>query len=1393
MKDKLFIKDVLHELRSEKIRTWFDLGLFLDRIKERNTGPHSFKKEDNLHEYLNDLEDHGVAFLTFHYSIDGVSVEIQKYAELIKRNIPGADIHFITGIFKPEAEKLIPDFAIKYEIEELQGFDDWKLYDKFYFTRLERGSSEYNALITAFWEESLYIIEKLGDYFLEKNIKLLYLVNVASNPGNVSLTLACVLLSEYFGLPVININHDFYWEGGSRKGFLAGKNSKKGPRDFFFSNSHLGEFFSIIELLFPWESPVWIHVNINRRQSDYLIRKKGMNPAGIMEIGTAVDTDIYHNIDKRKKINAFFQLEKILSRYSEQLIVYSVEDVINSHLVDPINSMPILIGNRTRALNKFVAENIIFLQPTRIISRKRIETGFGLLLKILENKGFRERLRKTKNLKITLLVTGPVAAGHYLYFVKIIKRFQKLLESTDEILREKIFLAFLFSEMDKGNFKQRFQSPAGIPELYNIASLVLLPSKTEGRGLPIIESTACGTPIFVRKYSPRNVYEEVIGYHLEEINRLKVIEYDGKSIKKKSANAIIERVLFPHKFTEEINHNRKAVLRRFSLEALNNNLQEILFRLAYQMNQGQEERLTVIKSVQKYRNSFHPDDKNLRAILNTENRQYLAGYGKLSFMIYLKSLIDPSYFRIEQMEFKGRIFKFALEILKKDPEEMHVPLYKRLEFFNTIEQLFNYREGNLKLRHDHSMSYRHRNNYYYPYQDYTMQELTGLINILYFEIIEPTVNNRVKETPHFFTDWNLALLQLTGSTYLSIDNRKELIKKLQENLPVAYFPGEYLMHELELFVLQPLRSRLKMGIEEVLTTKILHDNRHNLSKIYVFTQEKNLGNQLNLKETEEYILNGRNEELKLLYRYELIKLVPTEQWTVGIHFEQLGKKALKTLRKIKNLNGFLITNRRNAILMTDIVDLDRFHIGKARSELAAKMLGIPWKSGYIQYAPAGLRTVISYPVPVQRTKDFDRVLRSRAFKELKEKMGERALLDELRKEAERNSSPVQHVIEKLSINKAQNNQAPVKYSFISGVYEDGHPYNGVVANLDMQKEKWEFLVESVSNRPRKVTSFVRKYANELKKDIPIAWNGGYILNAELVGKLGISESFIGSPLGLIISKGKILSLPLFNKAALIFFKDGRIDIKRVTAENGFRIVTGNNTFLTGIQNYNLKKPEGELCFYDLLYNEDQILNKGRVIVRLAGNKVKDIIRGSVKEKVNIIPVGITLSFSEESFPDHLKTGDELLIYSDEFSEIRHAVEAGPMLLDRGENCLNMEIEGWKHPNSIRTQAARLDFTDMRGPKIAAGIDIQGNLSLLAVNGRIRESVGATHDNMASILKEQGIIKAMGFDPGGSSTLVINGKERNISPYNKAYEENVYTLPPEPRSVSNAIMGYIKED
>lgn len=1381
------VNEMMGILRNEKVDTWFDLGIYIDRFRENNPMPVlSFSGTEK--EFEHNLQQGGIAFITFSYSIDGVTIEVEKYAKTFYSRFRGITIHYVAGKIYPESHKLIDDETRTYEIPEIAGFDNWPLYKEFFFTRLERGSTQYNELIRKFWDEILLISEKLGNYVEQNNIRLLYVINALSNPGNVSLAVALVFVSEFLGIPVINNNHDFYWEGGNRKIDIKEKGLKHGPRDVFFTNDHLGEVFSIIEVFFPWESRTWINVNINKEQSKHLISINGHNPANVTEIGTSVDTSEYVNISKRGKINAFYQFEKILARYRETLVGYSVNDVLRNNLVNKDNPRPILTGTKTRTIKNFMNENIIFLQPTRIIQRKRIELGFKLIRRMFKNKHFIKRLKSTPNLKLTLIVTGPIALGQFDYFKKLIKRFSQLLDILDGQLRDRVYMAFLFSELDRESFKERFKDPVGIPELYNIASLVLLPSKTEGRGLPIIEASACGTPIFCRRYYPEKVYSEVIGEHLPDGDRLKVIEFDGKKITSKHTSEIIDHVMFPHRFTDEIIHNKLAVEKRFSLDTLRICIDDICHRIWLQLHKNDGIMRIVKQATDEYSEMISFSNSDTSAILKTGNRQYLPGFGRLAFMTNLKSLIDPSAFRMEEQMMKGFIFHFALQLVK-DNDFFAKKSYKDINrFFNAVHSIFHYKKGEVKIRHDHSFAYRHRNNNFYPYQEFTLQELTGLVNLLFYKILEPDVIHTIDEISHFFTDWNLALAQLTSSALLAIDDRKELITKMQANIPIGVFPGDYSKYVLEFFALQAVRSRLNLKIETELTNEILKRSDHSPAPVYVFAPNRAIGKWPDKKSIIDYILNGNEKELRLLYNNGILKVVESNQLCVGLHFPQMGEEALRALADIHKHNGFIISNRDFAGDMSDIADIDRFHIGKATHPMTAAMLGIPGDSGYIQYVPAGIRPTIAYPVPVQRANDFSSALKGKLFAGLSEKLGRGNLLNIIKKESEEKGSPVDFILENLTNNK-KNRDKDVFYDHVSGIYPDGLPWNGVYAKVNSGSEKWIFKT-LISEKTKKVTAFVSDYALKNKIKPQIAWNGGYILNPELVGKLGLPESYIGSPLGLVVNEGEVKCPPLFNKPALFVDKNGIPDIGRNNCSRGLTISGGDSVIkLTGEQ-YNTIDTLGIPVYYDLLFKQGMIDARDRVIVRLAGNMIKEVIHPGKHKIVKLIPVGLTLSFPEKSFPgDFNKQGRSVKIEIHGARQCQHAVEAGPLLVYNGKVSIDMETEGWKHENSIKTQAARLDYTDMRGPKIAAGIDAEGNLLVLVINGRIRESVGATHADMAEIMLKLGAEKAMGFDPGGSSTLVVNGKTLNISPYNRNYEKNIYSMPPEPRAVSNAVIGY----
>jgi len=703
MKNKPTTTDFKNYLDSQKINTWFDLGLFTDKFKEDK--PNKFKNsEKDFGSFKENLSNKGLAFVSFYYSIDGVTIEVEKYVKIFKKLLNNIQIHYVAGKIYPKAEQLIDKDAKLFTLDNANGFDDWNLYENFFLTKFERGSEVYNKTIILFWKQVKQIASDFAAYIEKNDIGLLYLLNICSNPGNVSLCMATVLVSEFFGIPVVNNCHDYYWEGGNSEFDKKSMNLPEGPRDFFFKNSHVGEFFSQIEMLYPWESPLWFTLNINRKQTEHVINIKGHNPANVDEIGTAVDTEDYSNISKIKKYNTLKHFEKIFGRRSNRLVAYSVDGVIESELVDLSNPSPILIGHKTKVFKNFIDENIILLQPTRIVSRKRIEVGFRLINKLFSNDKFLKKFYESPKLKLTLLVTGPIPPGQGEYFEKLILRFQELLKSLPIEKAERIHLGFMFSEFDNQTFRDKFKDPIGIPELFNVASLILLPSKTEGRGLPIIESTASGIPIFCRRYFPENVYSEVIGEHLTETERLKVIEYDGKKIRSSHVEAITERIFFPHKYISEIQHNKKVVKKRFSLDSLSKNIEDIIYKLHLQLIDRTSLENDVKQTFKVY-GKFNKESENLLTdLVDTKNRYFMQGYGKLAFMLYLKSLIDPSYFRIEQQRLRGRAMEFAKNLIAEDLLNGNVNKEKIHKFYNAVDTIFTYKDGEEAIRHDHSFA-----------------------------------------------------------------------------------------------------------------------------------------------------------------------------------------------------------------------------------------------------------------------------------------------------------------------------------------------------------------------------------------------------------------------------------------------------------------------------------------------------------------------------------------------------------------------------------------------------------------------------------------------------------------------------------------------------------------
>ncbi|MHC4513174.1 MAG: phosphodiester glycosidase family protein [Planctomycetota bacterium] len=1373
---------MISDLRAENVETWFDLGLLIDRLREDRQAHTAVEGE--FAEFKRRVA-RGIAFMTFGYGVDGVTMEVAKYARALVAVLPGVKIHYIAGGFAELANNIIGPESGWHQIDTMDGFDRWPMYRSFFGRRLERGSPLYNKLIREFWEAVLELCERLGGVVEANQIQLLYLVNVNSNPGNPALALATVLVAEHFGLPVINNCHDFYWESGHSEIDREVLDLPRGSRDHFFTNAHVGEVFSLIEVLYPWDARSWLTVCINAQQVDKVSERFGLNPANVGEICTGIDMDRYTPMDRGQRREVWHQLCEILKGTRSRLHAVAAAEVIEKGMLAPDCRRPILIAANKQTKIDFVGNNMVLLQPTRILARKRIDFNFTLIAGLLADDGFAAAFRTDKSRKLTLLVSGPVAAGHDKFLKRLVRDFARLVQKADESIRSRIYLALLFSEFDNFSYRERYDRPIEMPELYSISTLVVLPSESEGRGLPIIESAACGVPILTRRYEPEEVFAAVIGEDLASEDRLDVKVFVGWRLEPDTIAEVRECLLAPERFAEVNRRNRSVVQKRFSLQGLARDLDGFLRRLHHQLGSGQSAMAKAGAALDRFAERISDPGPSLAELLVT-GREYLPGFGRMGNMLMLKSLIDPSYFRVEEQRTRGMAYAFARRLVARRRRGARLDPLDEAEFFNSVDSLFLIRAGEMPIQIDHSLAYRHRNRRHYRYRELTPQELTAVIVLLDHEMFGPWGSSPVtEEIAHQLANWNQMVARCCGGP-LEIDDRESLLSRSSENVPIALFLGDRTEHQLEVFVLQTARIRLGLGTHEDLSATPPSRLEH-LAPITIIEREEALPGGVDATSLEAYLKSDANKELQLLHRAGICRVVTSRQLGVGIDFRQLGEAALQSLVEIRERKGFLIALCEQAAVTTDGVALERFHLGRADDPLTANILGISIGSGFVQRAPGGLRCTLAYPTPVQTARSLSNTLRSRRFRRLCKRMGEDAVLTALREDAEERGSPVDVVLSRLSRSK-QPRRERVEHEALTGVYEDGCSWSGVIAQVAADS-RLRYSILSAKAKNQTVPEFVRRFDRSHGRRPRIAWNGGYILNAELVGKLGLPESYIGSPLGLIVSQGRVLSPPLFDKPAFTVSRDRSLGIRRVSCASGLSARFGRSVVEFPAASRNPTSPGVAPCFYDLLYPGETLPGNGRTIVRLVGNRIMELRSTEPGEDVPVLPVGLVFSFPGGETPKGWTEGRKLTLELNVLSEVASAVEAGPMLLEDGEVCIDMHGEGWTTANSIRTQAARLDYLDMRGPKIAIGLDDEGTLAVLAVNGRIRESVGATHVDMAEILRARGMRTAMGFDPGGSATLVVDGQTLNISPYNRDYERNVYALEPQPRAVANAIVGY----
>ncbi len=569
---KILLRQFKNFLESVNPTSWAEIDIILTDIQ--GASPETQPLDDAE---FNARIKTGVAFITYDFGIDGVSIEIAKYAAGMQNIFNSGDykipLHFIGGNFFDKADNVLEPEWRRFRIPGFDGWSKWydgKWFSKLYYEEMPEDSKVSHQVAKEIWREAKDFAYTIGEYLVNNNINLMIPVNIPTNPGNLAAELAIVMVSEALGTMIISSNHDFYWEGG--KPASEREPGEEGVRDHFFKNIDNYPFFHLFKRVYPWNGRRWLQVNINTPQSEALINKFGFPKGRVFELGTSLSDKFFEDYGKQEIKSVRLRMAHILSDGFPVINPTPVAEH-RANLPDWMqNQKPLVCGfSAGLKLDPTTEKTLYCLQPTRIIGRKRIPMDLQILESLFHHQPFAEAFANDPDYQLVLHITGPIPIEHQADLDEVLQAYQHLCGSVDPQVANRIFLAFSVGTENHACFKEKGFEPLCIEEIYRLANVILFPSETEGRGLPIVESSACGIPIICSRYHPVSVFEEVVGEHLTPPERIEYIEFPEDGC---YPNELLDKftalLLKPEEFDAMKKHNKKAVHDRYSMAMIQN-------------------------------------------------------------------------------------------------------------------------------------------------------------------------------------------------------------------------------------------------------------------------------------------------------------------------------------------------------------------------------------------------------------------------------------------------------------------------------------------------------------------------------------------------------------------------------------------------------------------------------------------------------------------------------------------------------------------------------------------------------------------------------------------------------------------------------------------------------
>ena len=231
----------------------------------------------------------------------------------------------------------------------------------------------------------------------------------------------------------------------------------------------------------------------------------------------------------------------------------------------------------------------------------------------------------------------------------------------------------------------------------------------------------------------------------------------------------------------------------------------------------------------------------------------------------------------------------------------------------------------------------------------------------------------------------------------------------------------------------------------------------------------------------------------------------------------------------------------------------------------------------------------------------------------------------------------------------------------------------------------------------------------------------------------------GVPLGTLMINGKMYTGPIYDRVALGIFEDG-YDIARVQM---------NATLKAGkekIKVDNINQPR-MLATYTLAYTSDWGKFAPPSPKYGAQIQITDGYVTAATTSTLEIPENGYVIVAPSSVLTNVKIGDkaELDIRTNpEWKNVKHIISGGPYLVKNNEVYVDMTAE-------------KLGAIGGKNPRSAIGYTKEGDLILVAVDGREGSSVGMTLMQLANFMKSLNCENAINLDGGGSTVMYVNGK------------------------------------